>query len=305
VDAARQSVASPLERITPEAAGVPALEIVQPTTRLEGVRRQRRPDPEVAALPDNGDLTDERAWLRADLGARYDAMAASMSRILADNSGFEGIPPKLDRDAVADAVAVRRYLSWEGDGIDHALRMGSAGPHVPFARCVAAGLRRLPAHRGPVVFSVSPTAEELRQLRPHGVLTEWGFLNALTAPCAATGGAFDVLLWSITGRRTASSEPETSRTDNRVVFLPGSRFTALIIIEPSGGARGQIFLRELASSEIDGDDGAPAGLTQMDELAVTSLHRQVGIWAAQRPRRRIATADVGRFAALPGLVTVA
>ncbi len=80
---------------------------------------------------------------------------------------------------------------------------------MPFARCVAAGLSRLPSHRGATMIQASPTAARLGHAdRPPDLLTEWGFLAALTEPSPDLPGDTDVLIWSMTARRTRLLEPD-------------------------------------------------------------------------------------------------
>jgi hypothetical protein len=196
---------------------------------------------------------------------------------------------------------VRVYLSERGIEVDQALRSATVGPHVPFARCVVAGLRRLPSHRGATVFRMTPTSEQWDTYSSHKLLTEWGFLNALTEPCAAQDGEADVLVWSMTARRTKLLEPDENPAEDRVLFVPGTSFKVLDVKRPRDGKLGQILMRELAESEIDAEGRVDANRISLDELAMKSLRRCAERWAQAQPKQRVPSVAADRFQALPGL----
>jgi hypothetical protein len=196
---------------------------------------------------------------------------------------------------------VQLYLTARGQAVDDALRTATVGPHVPFARCVVAGLSRLPSHRGPAVFTTTPTPGQWQIYRDHRLLTEWGFLHALTGPAADREGSVDVLVWSMTARRTRLLESEDG-VPERVLFVPGTSFKVLEMTEPQAdGTRGQILLRELTAVEIDADGRVDPNRISLDELALNSLRRQLEQWSEQESAIRVHPASAGRFGALPGL----
>jgi hypothetical protein len=124
----------------------------------------------------------------------------------------------------------------------------------------------------------------------------------LTAPCAGQEGSTDVLIWSMTARRTALLEPEgDERIEDRVLFLPGTNFKVLECRPPSGAERGAILLREIGSNEIDDGGRVDPDRVSLDELAVASLRRSVERWTGAETRQRIGAASAGRFGVLPGL----
>ncbi|MEV4703742.1 hypothetical protein [Actinoplanes sp. NPDC049316] len=252
---------------------------------------QAEPDPDARGLPTPAGLAEERAWLRSTLTREFDAAASSVSRLLSEYPGFQADP-----DTMVDAVAVRLYLSAVGDGLDEALREGDVGPQVPFARCVAAGLRRLPSHRGATSLVSDLTAEEVARIRERGVLTDWGFTHALTEPPLNLPGELDVLIWSMTARRTRLLEPEDDRrAESRVVFLPGTSFKVLDAVLPGPGVRGRLLLRELAADEPD------RGRVPFDDLALNSLSRAMEQVGSAGSFSRISPAAASRFGAVPGL----
>jgi hypothetical protein len=264
---------------------------------------QTPPEPAASALPTGRGLAQERGWLRQTLSHEFDNVASSISRVLSENPGLQG-DSRTPGEILADSVAVRLYLSPPGDAIDAGLRSGTVGPHVPFARCVVAGLSRLPSHRGATVLAASPTPAQWHLLRQSSVLTEWGLLNALTAPSADLGGDVDVLVWSMTGRRTRLLEPEDDgRVESRVVFLPGTSFKVLDVVDPGpGGRRGQVLIRELSPDEIDADGRVDAERVSFDDLATASLRRCAERWADTQPQTRVGAAVLTRLNAVPGLV---
>jgi len=252
---------------------------------------QVEPDPDARGLPTPAGLAEERAWLRSTLSREFDAAASSVSRVLSEYPGFQADP-----ETMVDAVAVRLYLSAVGDGLDEALRDGDVGPQVPFARCVAAGLRRLPSHRGATSLVAELAAEDVARIRDRGVLTDWGFTHALTDPPLNLPGDVDVLIWSMTARRTRLLEPEDDRrAESRVVFLPGTSFKVLDAVLPGPGVRGRLLLRELAADEPD------RGRVPFDDLALNSLSRAMEQAGSAGAFTRVGAAAASRFRAVPGL----
>ncbi|MFI6823166.1 hypothetical protein ACIBJE_19735 [Micromonospora sp. NPDC050187] len=268
-----------------------------------GHRIQPVVTPDASALMPSHGLAEERAWLRRSLSRDFDTMASSVSRIMSEHPGMKAGGDSTADDILVDSVATRLFLTRRGAGIDAGLRSGAIGPHVPLARCAVSGLSRLPSFRGSTVVRTSPGGDEWHLYRGRRLVTDWSFVTMLTAPCAGQDGDTDVLIWSMTARRTALLEPEgDERVEDRVVFLPGTHFKILETAEPAGGRRGTILLREIGANEIDDDGRVDQKRSSLDELAVTSLRRSLDRWAGADPRRRIGTASVGRFGALPGLV---
>lgn len=263
-------------------------------------RLQVAPTAEAAALVPKRGIDDERAWLRRTLAAEYGTRSTAVARVLSEHPGLQGVLSRSSTEVLTDAVAVQLYLSARGQAVDEALRTGRVGAHVPLARCVVAGLSRLPSHRGPAVFSASPSPDQWQLYRDHRLLTEWGFLHALTEP-ADIDGTVDILVWSMTARRTRLLEPESDGVHERVLFVPGTNFKVLGLIEPQGDqTRGRLLLRELTALEVDNDGRVDPNRISLDELALRSLQRQFEKWAGQ------ATAQVppemaARFGMLPGL----
>jgi hypothetical protein len=290
------SAASPaLPLVAPEPVRAPA------ATAAAAAALQPVPAPEATGLLPKRGIDDERTWLRRTLSAEFGTMSNSVARILSEHPGFQGALSRSSSEVLTDAVAVQLYLTARGQAVDDALRTATVGPHVPFARCVVAGLSRLPSHRGPAVFTTTPTPGQWQIYRDHRLLTEWGFLHALTGPAADREGSVDVLVWSMTARRTRLLESEDG-VPERVLFVPGTSFKVLEMTEPQAdGTRGQILLRELTAVEIDADGRVDPNRISLDELALNSLRRQLEQWSEQESAIRVHPASAGRFGALPGL----
>ncbi|MFJ1540044.1 hypothetical protein ACIODS_16010 [Micromonospora chalcea] len=254
-----------------------------------------------ALLSEKKGLADERAWLRRTLSREFDVMASSVSRIMSQHPGMQGSGVSTE-DVLADSVALRLYLTGRGPGVDAGLRSGRKGPHVPFARCVVAGVSRMPSFRGTTVYRLSPTDREWELYQDRRLVTDWSFVNALTQPCATEDGDTDVLIWSMTARRTSLLEPEgDEHVEDRVLFLPGTNFKVLDLRRPAAGERGAVLLREIGANEIDDTGRVDSNRVSLDELAVTSLRRSLDRWATAEPRERIGAGARGRLRVLPGL----
>ncbi|WP_346137097.1 hypothetical protein [Lentzea roselyniae] len=264
-------------------------------------RLQPVPSPEATGLLPKRGIEDERAWLRRNLAGEFGVMSNSVARILSEHPGLQGALSNGSSEVITDAVAVQLYLTTRGKAVDDALRTGAVGPHVPFARCVVAGLSRLPSHRGPAVFTASLTPGQWDLYRNHKLFTEWGFLHALTAPAVESAGDVDVLVWSMTARRTRLLEGADGVLE-RVLFVPGTSFKVLEMTEPqTDGGRGRILLRELTSIEIDAEGRVDPNRISLDELALNSLRRQIEQWAESAPSVQLDPVSADRFGALPGL----
>ena len=133
-------------------------------------------------------------------------------------------------------------------------------------------------------------------------------MHALTDPCAERQGSVDssvdVAVWSMTERRTRLLESADEGVAERVLFVPGTSFKVLELTEPQpGGARGQILLRELTAAEIDPDGRVDPNRISLDELALSSLHRQLETWSVEESTIHLRPTSSGRFGTLPGLVS--
>jgi hypothetical protein len=289
---------------TPPAAGTSA-----PSTPAQAsvgaapapVRMQPAPAPEASALLPARGLDREREWLRKSLGQDFGTRANAVARVLSQHPGYQGELARSSGELITDAVAVQLYLSPAGAAVDPALRAARVGPHVPLARAVVAGLNRLPSHRGPTAFSASTSRQQWALYRERSLHTEWAFLHTIGRP-AGRDDDTDVLVWSMTGRRTRLLEPEDDAVADRVLFVPGTSFKVLELAEPREGVRGRILIRELAAAEIDADGQVDPDRVSLDEIALTALRQEVERWPQSDPPTSLPAAAAARFGALPGLI---
>ncbi|MGW2248739.1 hypothetical protein ACWCXH_00840 [Kitasatospora sp. NPDC001660] len=275
---------------TPVTPAVPPAAI-----RAPGVQVQPVPSAAARALPPERGLERERDWVRRKFSAQYHAVAGTVARVMSESPGLRSSSRALDGDALTDLVAVRLYLSGDSAAVDAAVRAGTAGPHVPLARCVASGLYRLPSYRGVALLRAAVTGPELDWYEEGRAATEWAFCTArITVPETPGDGTTDFLIWSMTSRRTSLLDPSDP---DRVVFTPGTTFKVL----RAGSATEPVLLRELLPSESDEDAHPDAPRLPLDEIALEGLTQA----AEQLPAQGAAAAGPSDPppTAPPGLIT--
>ncbi|WP_370948053.1 hypothetical protein AB5J62_10790 [Amycolatopsis sp. cg5] len=146
----------------------------------------------------------------------------------------------------------------------------------------------LPTFRGACVVRV-----DLAGVYSEGqVIVEDGFRHMLTAPCVSQDGAVEVLVWSMTGRRTVSLEPDG--VDGRVVFLPGTGFKVLSV------SADRLLLRELSPTEFERDGVVADNRVALDKTIKATLLRTADRWAAAEPAVRIPADSAAQFQFAPG-----
>jgi hypothetical protein len=279
------------------ATTVPAAASVVTPTAVTGIAPT--PEPRAAAVLPKDGVDEERSWLRTALGAEFGTLSNAVARVLSQHPGFQGaLKQSSSGDVLTDAVAVRLYVTDRGAAVDDALRSATVGAHVPLARCVVSGLTRLPSHRGPAFLAALATSTAFTLYRAHPVVTEWGFLHTLAKPSAGLGGNTDIVVWSMTGRRTKLLEPDGG-PDDRVLFVPGTRFKVLQLTEPDEDQRGLILMRELTVAETD-ENHPDTDRVSLDDLALTTIHRELEKLAAPA-ESQAGGASLARFESLPGL----
>ncbi|MEV7157885.1 hypothetical protein AB0N77_25205 [Streptomyces misionensis] len=262
-----------------------------------GVRVQPVPKASACAVPPERGIAKERDWVRRTLSTQYNAVAGTVSRVMSESPGLRG-GARGESDALTDLVAVRLFLSGDNAQVSEAVRTAAVGPHVPLARCVASGLRRLPSYRGAALLRARATAAERAWFREGRLVSEWSFCTAYSAPHPGPPGGTDFLIWSITARRTNLIDPAEP---DRVVFLPGTTFK---VLRPSDG-EGPVLLRELSPSEIASDGKVDVQRVPLDEIALDGLDRAASALraddAAEQDQRGGARAKE-RFGTPPGLI---
>jgi hypothetical protein len=253
----------------------------------------------VQPVPDRGnsvvmrpgqDLTRERRWLRRGLGPLYDESDGLVGRLTSQHPGLRGSARQDWPDAQADLIAAHAYLArGASQAVDRAVRGAAPGSHVPLARLAAAGLQRLPSYRGVARLRAAVTDAALDWYRAAGTVTEWAFCHALTAGRPGLPGDTDILLWSLTARRTGLLEPEVP---DCVVFLPGTAFRVLRVT--AGQGRRAILLREAPPAPAI----APG---RLDQVALTLLDSALAGLAEGNAAGPLPPAFAGRFGSPPGL----
>jgi hypothetical protein len=235
---------------------------------------QAQPEPTAAAsvVPPEKGLERERGWLRRSLGERFDTAAGFAQRVLSESPGLHTGPRNSASDALTDLAAVRLYLTGATASIDAAIRAGAAGPHVPLARCAAGGLRRLPSYRGPATLRATLSPAEYAWYREGRVVREHSFLAALSGVRRGLPGNTDVLVWSLTARRTSMLVPDIP---DRVLFAPGTGFKVLSSVD---GARPVVMLRELSAAEFDQHGRVDDARVPLDEIALAGLQQISTLW---------------------------
>ena len=268
----------------------------------ESPRVQTVPTPQSCAIPPDRGLVAEHAWFRRSLPERYDAEAGSIARLLAETPGLRSGAGDTVEHVITDLVAARLYLAGNTRAFDDTVRSNTVGAHVPLSRCIMSGLRRLPSHRGATRIGATLRADERQLYADQRTVTEWSFCPALAGGRLRPPGTTEVLIWSVTSRRTALLDPELPE---QVVFLPGTRFSVLRVEE---GEHPRILLRELAAGEEGAGapaDRAAASRKVLDEMALRGLEQTSESWqeSPDGPGPRVAAAlAAGRFASPPGLI---
>ncbi|QKV81128.1 hypothetical protein HUT10_09705 [Amycolatopsis sp. Hca4] len=229
----------------------------------------------------------ERAVVRAGREAAFDALSERVEAVMGRFSPDRPV----SGTALTAAVATGLYLASADPDVDAGLRSGAGGPPLDFGRCVAAGLQKLPGHRKPAAIVLDPDPQAWPLLEPGTVLREQGFCHARTALGPAGAGSTDLVVWSLTGRLTASLEPEDGGVADRVVFLPGTGFKVLEAVRPTQAERGRILLRELAPAEAETATGR-------DDLVRAALRTFTD--RGTRATVSVPAAQVSRFARVPG-----
>jgi hypothetical protein len=242
----------------------------------EGVRVQPVPKGAACAVPPERGIERERDWVRKTFRAQFDVAAGTVSRVISQVPGLRGASREKASDALIDLVAVRLYLTGNSAGVDASVRSARVGPHVPLARCVASGLRRLPSFRGTAVLGAEPTDAERAWYRDGRLVTEWAFCPAVALPCDDLPPHPRFVVWSMTARRTALLDPTVP---DRVVFLPGTTFK---VLRPAASAADPVLIREVAATEIGADGRVTPGRSALDDLALESLERAVAALAQAR-----------------------
>jgi hypothetical protein len=292
LDGVEPAVAAPADSAPADSAPADSAPAAAPL-ETGAVRVQPVPAQDASAAYLGDGLEEDRQWLQQSLSREFSATASSVARVLSQNPRLRGGG---EQEVVADLVAVRLYITEYGQRIDDNVRTGQRGSHVAFARCVHAGLRRLPSHRGAARLRATLSEAEWSWYSSRRLVTEWAFCSALTDGTVKLPGDVDFLIWSATARRTSALAPEIP---GQVVFLPGTLFK---VLEVRDGDRREVLLREMSARETA--SGAPDGTEPgpLDEIALTGLGKAKVGWAGMKQRTEVPRGYADRFGNPLGLI---
>ncbi|MGW6913478.1 hypothetical protein ACWGB8_06605 [Kitasatospora sp. NPDC054939] len=271
----------PLPEAEPEAEPVPA-----PTPP---------PVTAVPAVPARTDHARHQAAFRALLGEQFQRCAARADQVAVR---LPALRPGGPDDLKTDLAAVLLHHADTGapasrSELVDAARRTDPGPLASYLACLAAGLRRLPSHHGPVLLGTDADPAALGHCTPGAVLTEPAPVIGLPAHDVDLGLPVEFAVWSFTGRRTSAvaedDEPE-------VVFPPGTRFAVLDVLPGDGGPT-RILLRESALRS----PARPTGPDDRDQ----HLRQRLLTWLDRRdrlaPTERRTPSRPTRYHLTPGL----
>ncbi|MFC7011578.1 hypothetical protein ACFQMH_07580 [Streptomyces viridiviolaceus] len=191
--------------------------------------------------------------------------------------------------ALAGLVAVRLQLTARGRSEEPGTGpTGTVTPPFPDPTALE-GLATLPAYDGTVAVRADLTEADVRWYAEQQVIVEPGVCAASLTGNAGRTGNTDILIRSLTGRRTALLEPEEP---DRVLFRPGTRFEVLAV-RARRDERAVVMLRELLPAQSPG--AVPAG------SAVRELTEVLRVWSEDELGGVVRHVAPDPFARPPGL----
>lgn len=289
-----EPAAQPAASAAPPPAASRAGPVPVPVALDSPALAQAAPQLEACVIPPRRGLERERSWVRQAMSHQYDAAAAAVLRMLSEMPGLRTSASPA-ADLLTELVAARLYLTGQPQQVDDMVRTATVGPHVPFGRCVAAGLRRLPSYRGPTRLRATLAEAEWQWYGHRDLVTEWAFCPALADGRVRLPGTVDFLIWSMTARRANLLEPSVQ---SQVIFLPGTNFKVLAV---QAGEQREVLLREVSAAEIGADGHLADGPRPLDQVALSGLERASGLWRQEPPAGELPERYASRFASPPGL----
>ena len=239
-------------------------------------RRVASPLPPVPFQPGHVSTEAERSAFRVLAESVWDRHGTAVARMLTRMPALRGQEQEAAR---ADLIALHLYLHTSQGALRHdelarALRHGDK-PLLPYAACLASGLRRLPSYRG-VAFRGAGAEGIDGGLAPGDLLRDPAPVCALPLAAGAPrprGAQYAIS--SVTGRRVRqlTERPGAGAARDEVVFPPGTLLRVLDVREE--GDAPLILLREVplttpnaqpepGAGELDAADRA--ALDRMDEV---------------------------------------
>ncbi|GGS97749.1 hypothetical protein GCM10010206_70660 [Streptomyces cinerochromogenes] len=199
-----------------------------------------------------------------------------------------GFPPEA---VLAGLLAARLQLTVHGRGSGP--QPAGTGGAVPAPTAPALeGLAMLPVHDGVVALRTDLDEAGARWYEEHRQVVEDGVCSAsLTGNPGRTGNA-DIVIRSLTGRRTALLEPELP---DRVLFAPGTRFEVLQV-RVRRGERTVVMMRELPAGDV-----VPDGPVPVVGAVVREMEESLRVWRGDEESGPVRSGTPDPFARPPGL----
>lgn len=200
--------------------------------------------------------------------------------------------PELGRNhppeaVLAGLVAARLQLTVHARRTGH--EHGDPGGEMPVPTASALeGLALLPAHDGVVALRADLGEAETRWYDTHRQVVERGVCSASLTGNPGRAGNTDIVIRSVTGRRTALLEPELP---DRVLFAPGTRFEVLGV-RVRRGERTVLLMRELP---------ARSAASVPVRTVVRELQEALRVWRADEGSGLVRCGTPDPFARPPGL----
>ncbi len=219
--------------------------------------------------PGHSSTQAEREAFRALAEGEWDRHGTAVARLLSRMPVLRGQEQEAAR---ADLIALHIYLhTTEGplspEELTRALHEGEERL-LPYAACVASGLRRMPSYRGIAFRGAGETDGPGGVMEPGVLLRDPAPVPVLPLGSGAPrpGGA-QYAVWSVTGRRVRQLTDRTGagKARDEVVFPPGTLLRVLDVREEGGAPL--TLLREVphtgpdiqarqVGAELDADDRA-------------------------------------------------
>ncbi|KUN16751.1 hypothetical protein AQJ11_39075 [Streptomyces corchorusii] len=212
---------------------------------------------------------------------------AVVARALRHDPGLgRGLP---DETAFAGLLSVRRRLTVHAWCTGQNPNDAGAGAPAAADPAALAALALLPAYEGVVALRTHLDPAAIRWYRQHRVATAHYVCAASLTGTPGKHGDADVLIRSITGRRTALLEPELP---DRVLFPPGTQFEVL-----------HVHARPGESTVVMLDERPPADERRSDRArraAVRELMAALRVWRQDEMNGVVRDLTPDPFARPPG-----
>ncbi|MFF1494217.1 hypothetical protein [Streptomyces sp. NPDC058304] len=232
---------------------------------------------------------DHRHTFRESAGSRWERHTGAVSRAMIH---MPALRTRDENAAKAELVAAHLFLS-SGDedtfgatALREGMRQGDPATAAYWA-CLNAGLRRLPAYRGPVLRAWEPDTDPVARQEPGGWILVEEPVAALPVAVAeqllpAALGRYAVRTTS--GRRTGAlfGGTDAAGVPERIVILPGTRLYVCAAYPATGELPARLLLNETPSGATGSGRSLPAAeaLSRLEDAACrgTVAPSSAGTW---------------------------